>query len=73
MSRFAFAAWSGFIDVSFVFPGKSSRFDGDQQTLDAQLKVCLVKLVDCGERQSSNAAADGKMRGWSWTRLQQFD
>ncbi|MCJ8729866.1 hypothetical protein PDJAM_G00112120 [Pangasius djambal] len=39
---------------------KTSRFDGDQQTLEAQLKVCLVKLVDCGKMQSRKATAEGE-------------
>ncbi|XP_034154039.2 zinc finger protein 354A-like [Pangasianodon hypophthalmus] len=39
---------------------KTSRFDGDQQTLEAQLKVCLVRLVDCGKIQSKKATAEGE-------------
>ncbi|MCI4375712.1 hypothetical protein PGIGA_G00113430 [Pangasianodon gigas] len=39
---------------------KTSRFDGDQQTLEAQLKMCLVKLVDCGKIQSRKATAEGE-------------
>ncbi|XP_060774890.1 zinc finger protein 543-like isoform X1 [Neoarius graeffei] len=42
-------------------PGdKSSRSDGDQQTLHAQLKIGLVKKMDCGKIQSSNATAEGE-------------
>ncbi|KAK3575318.1 hypothetical protein QTP86_024727, partial [Hemibagrus guttatus] len=45
---------------NYLIPScKISRFDGDQHRLEARLKVCLVKLVDCGKIQGGKAAAEG--------------
>ncbi|KAF5905015.1 zinc finger protein, partial [Clarias magur] len=38
-------------------PGKSG-FNGEQQTLQAQVKLCFVRLVDCGKTQNRKAAAE---------------
>ncbi|KAF5905017.1 UPF0193 protein EVG1, partial [Clarias magur] len=42
----------------FIPSSKACRFDGDQRTFEAQLKVCLVRLVDCGKKQSRKATAE---------------
>ncbi|XP_053493271.1 zinc finger protein 165 [Ictalurus furcatus] len=44
-------------------PDKSNRFHGDQQTLHTQLKMSLVRLVDCGKILSRKATAEGKPEG----------
>ncbi|KAG7326811.1 hypothetical protein KOW79_010212 [Hemibagrus wyckioides] len=44
---------------SYFIPScKISRFDGAQQRLEARLKVCLVKLVDCGKIKGREAEAE---------------
>ncbi|KAF5905016.1 zinc finger protein, partial [Clarias magur] len=38
-------------------PGKSS-FNGEQQTLQAQVILCSVRLADCRKTQNRKAAAE---------------
>ncbi|XP_053355532.1 uncharacterized protein LOC128527196 [Clarias gariepinus] len=49
----------------FTPSNKTGRFDGDQRTFEAQLKVCLVRLVDCGKKQSRKATAECEPKGKS--------
>ncbi|KAF4080101.1 hypothetical protein AMELA_G00166660 [Ameiurus melas] len=49
-----------------IIPDQSSRFHGDQQTLHTQLKMSLVRLVDCGKILSRKATAEGKREGGAY-------
>ncbi|XP_053540137.1 zinc finger protein interacting with ribonucleoprotein K isoform X4 [Ictalurus punctatus] len=50
----------------YNIPDKSNRFHGDQQTLHTQLKMSLVRLVDCGKILSRKATAEGKPEGGAY-------